>query len=129
MTVKNILAFAGSLAFMGVGLGAIGSHLLKSSVSPELLNVYETGNRYHIIHALAIFISAFLYNFSSRKEFKISSYLFFFGIIVFSGSLYTLAITGIKKFGMLTPIGGVFFLIGWIFIVVGCTKSKFDDEK
>jgi uncharacterized membrane protein YgdD (TMEM256/DUF423 family) len=52
-----------------------------------------------------------------------------FGIIIFSGSLYALAITGIKKFGMITPIGGVFFLIGWIFIVVGCTKSKFNDEK
>jgi uncharacterized membrane protein YgdD (TMEM256/DUF423 family) len=52
-----------------------------------------------------------------------------FGIIIFSGSLYILAITGIKKFGMITPIGGVLFLIGWIFIVVGCTKSKFNDEK
>jgi uncharacterized membrane protein YgdD (TMEM256/DUF423 family) len=106
-----------------------GSHLLKSSVSPELLIVYEIGNRYQIIHALAIFISALLYNFSPKKEFKISSYLFMFGIIIFSGSLYALAITGIKKFGMITPIGGVLFLIGWIFIVVGCTKSKFNDEK
>ena len=129
MTIKYILALAGSLAFMGVGLGAIGSHLLKSSVSPELLIVYEIGNRYQIIHALAICISALLYNFSPKKEFKISSYLFMFGIIIFSGSLYALAITGIKKFGMITPIGGVFFLIGWIFIVVGCTKSKFNDEK
>jgi uncharacterized membrane protein YgdD (TMEM256/DUF423 family) len=129
MTIKYILALAGSLAFMGVGLGAIGSHLLKSSVSPELLIVYEIGNRYQIIHALAIFISALLYNFSPKKEFKISSYLFMLGIIIFSGSLYALAITGIKKFGMITPIGGVFFLTGWIFIVVGCTKSKFNDEK
>jgi uncharacterized membrane protein YgdD (TMEM256/DUF423 family) len=129
MTVKYILALAGSLAFMGVGLGAIGSHLLKSSVSPELLIVYEIGNRYQIIHALAIFISALLYNFSPKKEFKTSSYLFMLGIIIFSGSLYALAITGIKKFGMITPIGGILFLIGWIFIVVGCTKSKFNDEK
>ena len=129
MTIKYIIALAGSLAFLGVGLGAIGSHLLKSIVSPELLIVYDVGNRYHIIHALAIFISALLYNFSPKKEFKISSYLFMLGIIIFSGSLYALAITGIKKFGMITPIGGVFFLIGWIFIVVGCTKSKFNDEK
>jgi len=129
MTIKYILALAGSLAFMGVGLGAIGSHLLKSSVSPELLIVYEIGNRYQIIHALAIFISALLYNFSPKKEFKISSYLFMLGIIIFSGSLYALAITGIKKFGMITPIGGVFFLTGLVFIVVGCTKSKFNDEK
>ena len=129
MDIKYILALAGSFAFMGVGLGAIGSHLLKSSVSPELLIVYDVGNRYHTIHSLAIFISALLYNFSPKKEFKISSYLFILGIIIFSGSLYTLAITGIKKFGMITPIGGVFFLMGWCLIVVGCTKSKFNDEK
>jgi uncharacterized membrane protein YgdD (TMEM256/DUF423 family) len=129
MTIKYIFALAGSLAFVGVGLGAIGSHLLKSSVPPESLIVYEIGNRYHIIHAMAIFISGLLYNFSPKKEFKISSYLFMFGIIIFSGSLYTLAITGVKKFGMITPIGGLLFLIGWIFIIVGCTKSKFNDEK
>ena len=129
MDIKYIFALAGSFAFMGVGLGAIGSHLLKSSVSPELLIVYDVGNRYHIIHALAIFISALLYNSSPKKEFKISSYSFMFGIVIFSGSLYTLAISGIKKFGMITPIGGVFFLIGWILLVVGCTKSKFTDEK
>ncbi len=129
MDIKYIFALAGSFAFMGVGLGAIGSHLLKSSVSPELLIVYDIGNRYHTIHAIAIFISALLYNFSPKKEFKISSYFFIFGIIIFSGSLYTLAISGIKKFGMITPIGGVFFLIGWFLLVVGCTKSKFTDEK
>jgi uncharacterized membrane protein YgdD (TMEM256/DUF423 family) len=128
MKVKMILVTGGILAFMGVAMGAIGSHLLKSRISSELLVIYETGNRYHTIHSLGIILASQFYLFFPRKEFKFSSYSFILGIIFFSGSLYLLAITGDKFYGKITPIGGVFFLMGWVILISGFLKSKIKEE-
>ncbi len=128
MKVKMILVTGGILAFLGVAMGAIGSHLLKSRISPELLVIYETGNRYHTIHSLGILLASLFYMFFHRKEYKYSSYLFILGIFFFSCSLYLLAITGDKFYGRITPIGGFLFLIGWISLIIGFWKSKIREE-
>lgn len=128
MKVKMILVTGGVLAFLGVAMGAIGSHLLKSRISAELLVIYDTGNRYHTIHSIGILIASLFYMFFPRKEFKYSSYSFILGIFFFSGSLYLLASTGDKIFGRITPIGGFLFLIGWMSLILGFLKSEIKEE-
>lgn len=128
MKVKMILVTGGVLAFLGVAMGAIGSHLLKSRISPELLVIYETGNRYHIVHSLGILLVSLFHMQFRRKEFKFSSYSFILGTLFFSGSLYFLAITGDKFYGRITPIGGLLFLLGWVIFINGIWKSKIKDD-
>jgi uncharacterized membrane protein YgdD (TMEM256/DUF423 family) len=104
----------GSLAgFIGVALGAFGAHGLRGRLSAEALNVFETGVRYQMYHALAILIvSAALARFDVSAV-RTAGWAFTLGIVIFSGSLYVLALTGIRTFGAVTPIGGVAFLAGW----------------
>ena len=126
MKLKSLLFVSGILSFFGVAFGAIGSHLLKNIILPDLLIIYETGIRYQIYHSLAIILLSLLYLKIPTPEFLFAGNLFVFGILFFSGSLYLLSITGIKKFGMITPIGGVLFLLGWIVMLKGIWKSKLD---
>ncbi len=125
MKLKSLFLFSGIFSFLGVGFGAIGSHLLKNYISPELLVVFETGVRYQIYHSLAILLLSILYLKIPTPEFIFSANLFVIGILFFSGSLYILSISGIRKFGMITPIGGILFLFGWIVMVRGIWKSNF----
>ena len=94
--------------FLAVGLGAFGAHALKERLSPEMLTIFETGVRYQVYHALALLLLAAL-----RGPGK-AAWCFTAGIVLFSGSLYILALTGVKKWGAVTPIGGVLFLAGWL---------------
>lgn len=126
MKLKSLLLVSGVLSFLGIAFGAIGSHLLKSIIMPDLLIIYETGIRYQIYHSLAIILLSLLYLKISKSEFLLAGNLFVFGILFFSGSLYLLAITGIRKFGMITPIGGVLFLLGWIMMLKGVWKTNID---
>ena len=111
--------------FVSVGLGAFASHSLRSILSPDLLKIFETGNRYQFYHTLAGLISLVLYRNLRNKLYLYSSVFFILGIVLFSGSLYILALTGFRKLGMITPIGGVSFLLGWIFLILGTWKEKF----
>jgi uncharacterized membrane protein YgdD (TMEM256/DUF423 family) len=126
MKLKSLLFVSGILSFFGVAFGAIGSHMLKNIILPDLLIIYETGIRYQIYHSLAIILLSLLYLKIPTSEFLFAGNLFVYGILFFSGSLYLLSITGIKKFGMITPIGGVLFLLGWIVMLKGIWKSKLD---
>ena len=126
MKLKSLLLVSGVLSFLGVAFGAIGSHLLKNFILPELLIIYETGIRYQIYHSLAIILLSLLYLKIPSSEFLFAGNLFVYGILLFSGSLYILSITGIRKFGMITPIGGVLFLLGWLVMLKGVWKSKLD---
>ena len=103
--------------FLAVGLGAFGAHALKTRLSPEMLAVFETGVRYQIYHALALLLLAAL-----RGPGK-AAWCFAVGIVLFSGSLYLLALTGFKKWWAVTPIGGVLFLIGWLIVLFGRDAS------
>ena len=97
--------------FAAVALGAFGAHALKSRLSGDMLAVFETGVRYQIYHALALLTLAAL-----RGPDK-AGWCFAAGIAVFSGSLYVLALSGVRAWGAVTPIGGVLFLLGWFFML------------
>ncbi len=101
---------------LGAMLGAFGAHGLKRILMPEILGIYQTGVLYHLIHGLAILVVAALLSNAAPARADLINGTFLAGIIFFSGSLYLLAITGIRMFGAITPIGGVLFLVGWFLL-------------
>lgn len=101
------------LMFLGVSLGAFGAHALKAKLSEYSLDIYKTAVLYHFIHALALFVVAWLTMSLHDPKLNLAGIAFTIGIALFSGSLYLLSITGIKWLGAITPLGGVAFLIGW----------------
>ncbi len=103
--------------FLGIALGAFGAHGLKHILSPEMKQVYETGVQYQIYHALALFIVAGLVVRNPSRGVSWAGYLFIAGILLFSGSLYSLSLSGIKKIGWITPLGGLSFLMGWALLL------------
>jgi uncharacterized membrane protein YgdD (TMEM256/DUF423 family) len=110
------LKVASALGFLGVALGAFGAHGLRQRVSPEMLAVYQTGVLYHLIHALALLALA-LYARATATAIGVPATLFALGVLLFSGSLYLLALTGATKLGIVTPFGGLCFLAGWVAVV------------
>ena len=108
------------MGFLGVALGAFGAHALKESITPELLSAYNTGVQYHLIHAVVLFALSL---YGSKDLFR-SAWFILFGILLFSFSLYLYSITGIKWLAMITPFGGLSFLIGWILIGYHALKMK-----
>jgi uncharacterized membrane protein YgdD (TMEM256/DUF423 family) len=109
----------GALAgVVGVGLGAFGAHGLRGRLSPEMLAVFETGVRYHMYHALALVATAALMGRLDGRFINAAGWLFTAGIVLFSGSLYAVALTGVTVFGAITPIGGVAFLAGWACLAI-----------
>lgn len=110
-------------AFLGVAIGAFGAHGLKSVITPERLATFETGNRYHMFHSFALFAVAWAITRWNSNYLTISGWSFIAGILLFSGSLYILSITGIRWLGAITPIGGVAFLAGWLLLAWGVYKG------
>jgi uncharacterized membrane protein YgdD (TMEM256/DUF423 family) len=111
------------LAGIGVLLGAFGAHALEDRLADDRLRIWETGARYHMYHALAMLAVGLLRRRSSASELKISAVLFGVGIGVFSGSLYFLALSDLRLFGLLAPIGGLAFLAGWIALGFGAWRG------
>jgi uncharacterized membrane protein YgdD (TMEM256/DUF423 family) len=108
--------------FIGVALGAFGAHALKARLSPDMLTVFETGVRYHFYHALALFAVAWLSKSHPDAWTTFAGGAFTFGILVFSGSLYVLSVSGVRGWGAITPIGGVAFLLGWLALAVAAFR-------
>jgi len=106
--------------FTAVAIGAFGAHGLREQLSPEMLEVYKTGVLYQFVHTIVLLVLS-LTNFIKTK---IASIFFLLGIILFSFSLYIYSTSGIKFFAMITPVGGVCFLIGWLWIIVETIKTK-----
>lgn len=104
---------------LAIILGAFGAHALKDSLSPEMMKVYQTGVEYQFNNGLGLLIIGLIGFHIHSKYIKWSGMLISIGIILFSGSLYLLSITGIRWIGAITPIGGVSFIAGWIFLVLG----------
>nr|WP_154895933.1 DUF423 domain-containing protein [Paenibacillus xylanexedens] len=103
------------MTMLSVAIGAFGAHMLKDKIGADAIAVYETGVQYHMIHALALLIVGLTAGqLGVSSKLKWAARLLFIGIIVFSGSLYVLSITGIKVLGAITPIGGVAFIAGWL---------------
>ncbi|MAW75195.1 MAG: hypothetical protein CMG09_04635 [Candidatus Marinimicrobia bacterium] len=104
------------LAFMTVVLGAFGAHALKEQLSAYGQSVYDKAIFYQMFHSLAILFVSILQYSISDLDLSICIWLFFLGIILFSGSLYILALTNIKWLGAITPIGGMLFIVSWLII-------------
>ena len=117
----KLFIILGSLnAFVGVALGAFGAHGLKTKVAPEMLTVWETAVQYHLVHALGLILVGILCQLMPAASMvRPAGWLLLAGIVLFSGSLYALVLTGTKPLGIITPIGGVAFLIGWLLLALG----------
>jgi uncharacterized membrane protein YgdD (TMEM256/DUF423 family) len=115
----------GSLnAFLAVALGAFGAHGLKSKVSAEMLTVWQTGVQYHMFHALGLILLGILIHLLPQiAQLRVSGWLFFSGIILFSGSLYVMVLSGVRALGMVTPIGGITFLLGWLLMAFFVSRN------
>jgi uncharacterized membrane protein YgdD (TMEM256/DUF423 family) len=116
---RTFLLIGAVLGFLGVALGAFAAHGLKNRLSPEMLEVFDTGVRYHMYHTFAVLIvAAAIGHIGNARLLAMAGWFFFAGILLFSGSLYALALTGVGILGAVTPIGGVLFLIGWACLAV-----------
>jgi uncharacterized membrane protein YgdD (TMEM256/DUF423 family) len=107
---------AAFFGFTGVALGAFAAHGLKNRLTPEYLAIFHTGVLYQLIHTLAIFGVAILATQIQGRLVSYAGIAFVLGILLFSGSLYLLTLTGVSKLGIITPIGGLCFLIGWFIL-------------
>jgi uncharacterized membrane protein YgdD (TMEM256/DUF423 family) len=114
---------AATAGFVGVALGAFGAHALRARLAPELLAVFETGVRYQMYHAFAAFAAAWACARWQRRVLGVAGWLFLAGILIFSGSLYLLALSGERWLGAITPIGGGLFLAGWVLLAVGVWRA------
>ena len=127
---KGFLQTAAILGALAVALGAFGAHGLKKIVPPETITTFETGVRYQFYHVFALLAVAILFGSFPGKSLQYAGVCFIIGIILFSGSLYVLTAlqatqtVGLRGIGAITPIGGVFFIVGWIFLFLGVWKGK-----
>jgi len=110
---RNFVLLGAVAAFLAVALGAFGAHGLRSRLSPEMLAVFETGVRYHMFHALALILVGLIMGRWGGWLIQAAGWCFVAGILLFSGSLYALALSGVTMIGAVTPIGGLAFLAGW----------------
>ena len=122
--MNRFLALGSLFAFLAVAAGAFGAHALRSRLSAESLGIFETAARYQMYHALALLAVAWVTEKSPGRFEVWAGWLFAVGIMIFSGSLYLLAITGMRWLGAITPIGGVAFLAGWACLAVHALKSR-----
>ena len=110
---RRLFAVGSILAGLGVVLGAFGAHALKATLSPQLLTTFETGVRYQMYHGLGLLALALAIGRRPDRRLATAALLLIVGTVVFSGSLYLLVLTGLRWFGAITPLGGVFLIAGW----------------
>ena len=111
---RLFFTLGGAFGFTGVALGAFGAHALKARLSPEQLATFEVAVRYQLIHALALLAVAWAITRWPGRAAHASGWLFTIGTLLFSGSLYALTLAGVRGIGVVTPIGGVALLLGWL---------------
>ena len=112
----NFLAIGAISGCLVVILGAFGAHGLKDIFDEYGKSIYERAVLYHMFHTMAILVVGLIKKIQPEMQLSVAGWAFILGIILFSGSLYTLSVTGIKLLGMITPIGGVLFIIGWVIL-------------
>ncbi len=116
--------FGAVFALIGVAAGAFGAHSLKTVLAPDMLAVFDTAVRYQMYHALGLFVVGWALTQANHAGFRFAGWLFIGGILLFSGSLYALSLTGIRWLGAVTPLGGVAFLAGWGLLAWGCWSHR-----
>lgn len=112
------LGLAGIIGALGVAAGAFGAHALRQTLPPRALEIWQTGVFYQLVHALALMGLALLVERRPSRWAEATGWLFFAGVILFSGSLYALATSGVGWLGAITPLGGLAFIAGWICLAV-----------
>ncbi len=123
MTARSCLLFASLSGMVAVALGAFGSHALKVSLPANLLQVWHTAVAYQFTHTLALLaVALLLLQSPDSKSLKLAAAAFSLGILLFSGSLYILALSQQSRFGMITPIGGLSFLLGWACLFISAWR-------
>ena len=123
-TAKYFLALGSINAMLAVILGAFGAHGLKGRLAPDLLAVYQTGVQYHFYHALGLLAAGLLIiQLPASALLRWCGWLMFCGIVLFSGSLYLLALMHAPVFGMITPLGGIAFIISWLLMFAAILRS------
>ncbi|HIB26406.1 MAG TPA: DUF423 domain-containing protein [Candidatus Marinimicrobia bacterium] len=120
--MKSWIIFGALLAALAVLLGAFGAHGLKGKVSPEDLTIFETGVRYHMYHALGLILISVLGLYYYPEMIQLPAIFLSVGILLFSGSLYILVLTGLRWMGAITPLGGVAFIAGWLLLAYRMIK-------
>ena len=110
---RQIFAVGSALAGLGVVFGAFGAHALKTSLSPKMLDAFETGVRYQMYHGLGLLALAWAISRWPERRLVPAAWLLLAGTVVFSGSLYLVVLTGVRWFGAITPFGGVALIAGW----------------
>ena len=121
--MKIVLVFSAVSAMLSVILGAFAAHGLKNRLPENLLSAFQTGVEYQMYHSLALILLFVLYKQMPQSLLIWSAGFMMAGILLFSGSLYLLALTQVKWFGPITPLGGVFFIVGWALLVAGALKG------
>ena len=115
MSARLALTLAALLLFAAVGLGAFGAHALKTRLAPDMQAIWQTAVQYHVWHALGLLaVGLFTMQRPDAPGASLAAWLFVAGIVLFSGSLYALALSGVRGLGAVTPFGGVAFLAGWL---------------
>ncbi len=120
---RTFFVIGAGLGFLAVALGAFGAHALKGKLDADMLSVFETGVRYQFYHALALLVVGWACAHWSSSLMATAGWLFVAGVVLFSGSLYALALTGIKMLGAVTPVGGLCFLAGWACMAYAAWKG------
>ncbi|MEJ2338670.1 MAG: DUF423 domain-containing protein [Gemmatimonadales bacterium] len=120
---RTFFTLGASLAFIGVGAGALGAHAMKDRLAPDLLAAWETGARYGLYHALALLVLALAMSRWPGSLWTTTGWLFVAGSLLFSGSLFALALTGMRWLGAITPIGGVCLLLGWLAAIAAALRN------
>ena len=129
MIQKIILNIAGLYALLSVLMGAFGAHAIKGTISPSLFSAYETAVFYQFIHALALlFVAILSLHWPENRNVLFTALFWIVGVLLFSGSLYLLALTDINQIfglnvGLITPIGGACFIVGWLWLLVAINKQ------
>jgi uncharacterized membrane protein YgdD (TMEM256/DUF423 family) len=114
MNARLTLTLAGICMFAAVALGAFGAHALKGRLDPDMTAVWQSAVQYHAWHALALLgVGSLMLHWPAKRGLALAAWLFVAGIVLFAGSLYALALTGLRGLGLVTPFGGVAFLAGW----------------
>lgn len=117
---KTWIIAGGIFGFLGVAIGAFGAHSLKGTLTPEMMEAYKTGVMYQLIHSVVILAIGL----TAKEKFYLPALFFSIGVLLFSFSLYLYSLTYTLAFAMITPLGGVSFLIGWALVVVKGIMNK-----
>lgn len=123
--MNTLLLLGGIMMFLAVALGAFGAHALKEKLSDDKMKVYQTGIQYHLIHGIGLLLLGVLAGqMNGSSQVILAGWFLFAGIILFSGSLYALSLSGIRKLGAITPLGGLAWLAGWAILIAAVVQNS-----